>query len=219
MKVLSKNRLGVRLISYFVGLFIMTIGVALSVKSDLGVSPVSSIPYTITCVFGMEMGNATILFHIVLVGVQIALLRKNFVWINLLQVIVGVIFGKFTTLCNNLAALLPDTQNLAIRFAMLLLSTVVVAIGIFFYLPANIMPLAGEGVMQAISDVTGFEFSRVKSGFDVTMVVISLITCLIALHSPGSVGIGTVIAAVLVGVVLGILNRHFGAKRDAVLVG
>ena len=219
MKVLSKNRLGVRLISYFVGLFIMTIGVALSVKSDLGVSPVSSIPYTITCVFGMEMGNATILFHIVLVGVQIALLRKNFVWINLLQVIVGVIFGKFTTLCNNLAALLPDTQNLAIRFAMLLLSTVVVAIGIFFYLPANIMPLAGEGVMQAISDVTGFEFSRVKIGFDVTMVVISLITCLIALHSPGSVGIGTVIAAVLVGVVLGILNRHFGAKRDAVLVG
>ena len=38
----------------------MTIGIALSVKSNLGVSPVSSIPYTMTCVWGIEMGKATI---------------------------------------------------------------------------------------------------------------------------------------------------------------
>lgn len=37
-----------RLICYFVGLFIMTAGIAISVKSNLGVSPVSSIPYTVT---------------------------------------------------------------------------------------------------------------------------------------------------------------------------
>ena len=37
-----------RLICYFVGLFIMTAGIAISVKSNLGVSPVSSIPYTMT---------------------------------------------------------------------------------------------------------------------------------------------------------------------------
>jgi uncharacterized membrane protein YczE len=40
------------------------------------------------------------------------------------------------------------------------------------------------------------------------MVVISLTTCLIVLHSLGSVGIGTVMAAVLVGVVLGRIT-HF----------
>ena len=45
---------------YFIGLFVMTIGIALSVKSNLGVSPVSSIPYTMTCVLGIEMGKASI---------------------------------------------------------------------------------------------------------------------------------------------------------------
>ena len=34
-------------------LAIMAFGVALSVKSDLGVSPISSIPYTMTCVAGI----------------------------------------------------------------------------------------------------------------------------------------------------------------------
>ena len=45
---------------YFIGLFVMTIGIALSVKSNLGVSPVSSIPYTMTCVWGIEMDKASI---------------------------------------------------------------------------------------------------------------------------------------------------------------
>ena len=78
----------VRIPMYFVGLFIMTIGIALSVKSNLGVSPVSSIPYTMTCVWGIEMGKATIIFHAALVLIQILLLRKRFKPINLLQVVV-----------------------------------------------------------------------------------------------------------------------------------
>lgn len=207
----------VRIPMYFVGLFIMTIGIALSVKSNLGVSPVSSIPYTMTCVWGIEMGKATIIFHAVLVLIQILILRKRFKPINLLQVVVGIVFGYFTTFCNYLATFLPSTDNIAMRIVLMLVSTVFIAVGIFFYLPANLIPLAGEGVMQAISEVTHIEFSKVKIGFDCSMVVISVITCLIFIHSLGSVGVGTVIAAFLVGFNLGRVNKAFGAKRDKLL--
>ena len=53
-----------RLLLYFGGLLIMTLGVAISVKSDLGVTPISSIPYTMTVVTGMELGLATMLFSV-----------------------------------------------------------------------------------------------------------------------------------------------------------
>ena len=204
----------VRIPMYFVGLFIMTIGIALSVKSNLGVSPVSSIPYTMTCVWGIEMGKATIMFHAALVLIQILILRKRFKPINLLQVVVGIVFGYFTTFCNYLATYLPSTDNMVMRIVLMLVSTVFIAVGIFFYLPADLIPLAGEGVMQAVSDVTKIEFSKVKIGFDCSMVVISVITCLICIHSLGSVGVGTVIAAFLVGFNLGRVNKAFGAKRD-----
>ena len=207
----------VRIPMYFVGLFIMTIGIALSVKSNLGVSPVSSIPYTMTCVWGIDMGKATIIFHAALVLIQILLLRKRFKPINLLQVVVGIVFGYFTTFCNYLATFLPSTDNIAMRIVLMLVSTVFIAVGIFFYLPANLIPLAGEGVMQAVSDVTKIEFSKVKMGFDCSMVIISVITCLICIHSLGSVGAGTVIAAFLVGFNLGRVNKAFGAKRDKLL--
>ena len=202
---------------YFIGLFVMTIGIALSVKSNLGVSPVSSIPYTITCVWGIEMGKATILFHIVLVLIQILLLRKNFRPVQLLQVLIGIVFGYFTTFCNYLVSFLPTPENLGIRILMVLASTVFVAFGIFLYLPADLIPLAGEGCMQAFSSVTHIEFFKVKIGFDCTMVVVSAIICLIILHSLGSVGIGTIIAAVLVGTLVGMINRIFGRQRDQLL--
>ena len=46
------------------------------------------------------------------------------------------------------------------------------------------------------------------------MVTISLIVCLIFIKSIGSVGVGTIIAAVLVGTVLGYITKWFGEKRD-----
>lgn len=204
----------VRCIIYFFGLLIMTLGVAVSVKSDLGVSPVSSIPYTMTCVWGIEMGKATIVFHAALVLVQVILLRRKFQLKNLLQIPVGVLFGYMTTFSNHLMTFLPDPGNIYIRLGMVVISAVLAAIGLFFYVPADIIPLAGEGVMLAISKVADKAFSTVKIAFDVTMVVISLITCLILIHSLGSVGIGTVIAAVMVGMVLKLITKLFGEARD-----
>jgi uncharacterized membrane protein YczE len=195
----------------------MTAGVAISVKSNLGVSPVSSIPYTITCVWGIEMGKATILFHIALVLLQIVLLKKSFKLKSLLQILVGIIFGYFTTFCNWGVSFLPDVDNIVLRLGMMFVSAILVAIGIFFYMPADIMPLAGEGTMQAVSDISNKPFPKVKIGFDCSMVAISLVTCLLMLHKLGSVGIGTVLTAVLVGAILGFITKLFGEKRDRLL--
>lgn len=144
---------------YFLGLFVMTIGIALSVKSNLGVSPVSSIPYTITCVWGLEMGKATILFHVILVLIQLLLLRKNFKPVQLLQVPIGIVFGYFTTFCNYIVSFLPTPDNLIIRIVMALASAAFIAFGIFLYLPADLIPLAGEGCMQAVSSAKGLNLN------------------------------------------------------------
>jgi uncharacterized membrane protein YczE/CBS domain-containing protein len=212
-----KNNYIIRTFFYVCGFLIMTMGIAISVKSGLGVSPVSSIPYTITCVFGIEMGKATVIFHVILVAAQILLLRKAFKLKNLLQIPAGILFGMFTTFCNSLMDFFPTPENLAVKLIMMLISTVLIAFGIFFYVPADFIPLAGEGMMLAVSQVTKIKFSTVKLIFDISMVIISLITCLAVLHSLGSVGIGTVIAAVLVGSVLKVITKYLGKTRDRIL--
>lgn len=67
MNATKKNKLPIRLAFYLGGFLIMTLGVAVSVKSDLGVSPISSIPYTMTCATGLDLGVATIVFSVIMV--------------------------------------------------------------------------------------------------------------------------------------------------------
>lgn len=195
-------------------MLIMTLGVAVSVKSVLGVSPNSSVPYTITVVSGMELGLSTALFSLVMALLQIPVLRKKYKPVNLLQIPLSIIFGVFMTSCVNLVRNIPDPTNFATKLILALISTVIVAIGVFLYVSAKIMPLPPEGLLLAISQVTGKKFTTIKVIGDVAMVAISLGTCLLFLHDFGSIGIGTVLSAVLVGNEMKILTKFFKAPLD-----
>lgn len=72
-------------------------------------------PYAMTCIWGIEMGKATILLHCSLVLLQIILLRRNFKPVNLLQVAVGIVFGYFTTFCNWCVSFLPESDGIVLR--------------------------------------------------------------------------------------------------------
>lgn len=199
------------LIQYLCGLFIMTIGIAFSIKTNMGISPVSTIPYTMTVVWGVEIGLATIIFHCGLVLLQFILLKDRFGIANLVQVPVGVVFGYFTSLSVYLLSFIPDSSGILMSFLYMAISIFTIAFGIFLYLPPNLVPLAGEGTMQAVSIVFNKKFSNVKIGFDIAMVTISACTCLFFIHSFGSVGICTIISAVFVGVALKLIVRAYTA--------
>lgn len=212
-----KNKLIPKLIFYFGGLIIMSIGVVLSIKSNLGVTPVSSIPYTMTLVVGMDLGLATTLFSVVVVLLQILLLRKNYKLFNLLQIPIGIVFGSFLSACGKLMAGIPAPESFVARIILMLISTAIVAVGVFMYVSPGLIPLAPEGFMLTVTQLTKKNFATIKIIFDVSMVLISLTTCLVMTRSFGSVGIGTVVAAVVVGIQVKWLNRWFGAKRDQIL--
>lgn len=204
-------------IMYLTGLFIIAIGASLSVKSDLGVSPVTTVPYTVTYIWNVDMGITTFLFHLLLVLIEFLMLRKNFKLTNLLQVVVGIVFGLFTSLCNYIVFLIPFPDTMAVRIILLVLSIFAVAVGLFFYVPAEIMPMAVEGLMLVISEVLKVKFSTVKIVLDIAFSLISLAICLIAVHVMGSVGVGTIVSAVTTGLILKLLNKWFGEKRDRFL--
>lgn len=206
-----------RLLLYFGGLLIMTLGVAISVKSDLGVTPISSIPYTMTVVTGMELGPATMLFSVAVVLLQIVMLRKEYKPVNLLQIPIGVVFGLFLTFCGKLMNFFPDPPDNVLKFILMLFSTVFVAFGVFLYVPTGFIPLAPEGFLVAASRITKLKFGTVKVISDVAMVVISLVTCLIAIRSLGSVGVGTIVAAILVGTEVKLFTKYLGEKRNRFL--
>ncbi len=192
----------------------MTTGISFSVLSDLGVSPLSTLPYAVELWTGFDMGLGTMIMHAFFVLIQILLLRKKFRPIMLLQIPVGIVFGWFTTMCNYFVGMIPKNGFFPLQILFQLISILLVAIGIHFYLPANIMPLAGEGIVNVIAEVSGWKFYKVKIGFDISIVLASGILCFFTIGYLGSVGIGTVMSALLTGTVLAFINKLVNKKKS-----
>ena len=192
-----------RIMLFVGGLFVMSLGVGLSIKSGLGVTPISSIPYSLTLASGANIGITILVF------LQIPILKKRFKSKRLLQLINTVMFGYFTDLSLWILSPMPGLP-LDVNFTLLIVSMFLIAVGILIYMPANIAPLPGEGVVEAISLAYNKRFSKVKVCFDTSMVVLSLIICgLFTSDIFGSVNIGTILAAIFIGIIMRYLTELY----------
>ncbi|MBQ8017810.1 MAG: hypothetical protein IJ104_12220 [Methanobrevibacter sp.] len=199
-----------RVFNYVFGLYLITLGVAFSIKSGLGSAPVSSIPYAMNLIWAIEIGVATFIFHAFLVLIELLLLRRDFKKKHFLQVFVGVLFGAFTSFSVALLGFIPSADNFLIALIMTVLSIFFIALGLFFYVPTNIIPLSVEGVTQAIAIVLDKPFPKIKVYFDITVVATALILSYGFLGEFGSVGIGTILGALFIGTTVKYIHKIYG---------
>lgn len=199
-----------RICSFVFGLFLMSLGVAFSIVSTLGTTPISSISYSLALITDINIGITTFIFNASLIVIQFLILRSRFHKKRLLQLINCVLFGYFTDLALYLVSFLPFDTTIPFYILFLAVSIFLTALGIFIYMPANIAPLPGEGCVEAVVIVTDWRFSTIKIGFDAAMVIISLAMCgLWYTNILGAVNVGTVISAFLVGFTLRQINNIY----------
>lgn len=187
-------------------MFVLAMGIAFSVKSNLGVSPVTSVPFVLGRIFGISLGTATVLIYFLNMALQAAILRREYRPINLLQIAISFLFGFFTDAALYLTSFLPATDNLIVRFVYIAVGTCCVALGVLLYLTTALISLPTDGTVQAIAHKFKFKLHKVKIVYDCVSTSLALILSLLVLQGIEGLGIGTVIAALGVGRMLGIFS-------------
>ncbi|REB06480.1 hypothetical protein DVB69_12295 [Sporosarcina sp. BI001-red] len=204
MKIITK-----RLTLYIIGLFLLSLGVSLSIQASLGVSPVSSLAYAISLSFGLSIGITTILANILFITVQVILSKR----INLrefaVQLIIVFLFGFFMDGTLFLVQLFPAPENLLIRFVLLGISFFIIAIGVLAYFTAKLPVMPYDALTYVVSNRFKMKFSKAKITSDLLNVAVAGIVCLVFIHSFGSIGIGTILAAYFIGKILGPMMPRF----------
>ena len=188
-------------------LFIMSLGIALSAKASLGVSPISCTPYVLSLALPLSMGTITILMHLSFVAVQAALLKRQFRPVHLLQIPVVFVFGMLTDFSMWLVSPL-EPAGYAWSAVICLLSCVILGFGVFMQVKADAVLLAAEGMNLAFVKLFKWEFGAVKTGMDCTLVCIGLACSFFLLHGLSGIREGTVVAAILVGMIVRFFNKH-----------
>ena len=201
-----------RIIIYICGIFLLALGGVLAIKSNLGASPVSSLPLSISKVSSISLGTAAAILFTIYVGMQIILLKRDFKMIQLLQIVFAILFGQIMNFFNLIINI--NVDSFYIRIFICILSFFITSLGIVFTITADIVPVAPDGLSQAISKKARIDFGKAKIYFDCVIVILSGSILLFNGKGLDGLGIGTILSALLVGRIVAYINKSLKHKIE-----
>lgn len=215
---MSTKETAKRYILFIISLFFAAMGVAVTKRGELGVSPISSVANVMSGKFDfLSLGVWLIIWNCVLILGQIIILRKDFEPIQLLQIPLSFLFGIFTDFGMWCAAHIP-ADIYAVRLVLVICGIVILGFGVALSVIANVIMNSGEAFVKAISDKSGMNFGNVKTGFDIGCVIASVALSLL-LFQGKIIGTreGTILTALLTGTIVKFFVSRLGSGVNAVL--
>lgn len=205
-----------RYLLFMIGLFINSLGVTLVTRADLGTSPISSIPYVLSLGFAPSLGTFTLYMSLFLIALQLLILGRSFPRQYLLQLPVSFLFSYFIDFSMKLLAFLkPD--HYAQKLLLLLVGCFVLGFGVFIEVAANVVMLPGECFVNAVSMTYHTDFGKTKITFDSSLAALAIGISLLLYGKVNGVREGTLIAAVLVGMIARLLKQYSLQYRPILL--
>lgn len=189
------------------GLIVVALGVGLSIKSNLGIAPLSCIPTILNLKFThISVGTFTWIFNLLFIVIQAFILRKNFRWTHVMQVLPILIFGYLVDGAIWLFdALQAPATNYWIQLLLCLAAVVLTAVGIRLEVVGQGWILPADNTLHIITQLTGAKFAIVKVLMDVILVAITVVLALVffgLFTGNGETNVvreGTLIQAILTG--------------------
>ena len=196
---MKRDKLGLRILLLVLGIFIVGHGVALSIRSNLGTSPISSAPYVLNLIIpNITVGTFVIFINSILVLIQVMILKKKTGFDQLVQLPLTFLFGFFIDVNLWLTRYLV-LDNYFMQLITVVLGCFVMAFGIFLELKANVGLLPGEGATLVISRTYNKNFGKTKVIIDSVFVAIAITLALVFHGKVEGIREGTVMAALFVG--------------------
>lgn len=192
-------------------LLINTFGVVLMLYSGAGIPAISSVPYAFSEVLPiLSLGTWTYLFQGALV-LALMVLRRRLVLSYLFSFVVGFVFGKLLDVHELWVGQLPEGLLWSVGY--FIISYVVICFGIALCNRCG-LPIAPTDLFpRELAQITGIGYPKIKIGFDGACLAVTVSMTLLFLGRLEGLGIGTVLAALTMGKVIGLMGnwlaRHF----------
>lgn len=209
-----------RWIVYVLGIYVLTIGVALAIRAGIGISPQSSLTRTMTLVYPpLSQGTYNFLLELIMLALTYLVLPKDFKLKSFASLIPAFVLAVFLDFNLHLtAAIKPDVYSL--KFALLAVADALLAFGLFLMIRANLVLMPIDMFVNTLFKRTGWKWGNIKTCFDCTLLVLSAAIGFAFLRDIPFIREGTVVNAILVGQYIRLyffLFKRFGATKTTVV--
>jgi hypothetical protein len=184
-KALSLKPKFISVIFLIIGLVLFGLGEALLISAGIGVSPWTVFGQGISNVSNVSIGFATFIISLFVL----------LCWIPLKQIPgIGTVLNVIiiASVLDYSLPYLPSPETYILRLTQVVLGVVITGFGGGVYLIANLGPGPRDGLMTGLQRISDFPIAWVRSGIELTVVLIGWIL-------GGIVGIGTLVFAFGIG--------------------
>lgn len=202
---MEKWKLAYRWGIYLAGMTLLALGITLTTLAGLGASAIVSVPYTISCGFGLSFANLTLIFYCSFVGAEFIIKGKQRSLLDLLQIPVSIVFTRFMALFQT--AIGYQSGFLPTDLLVLLLGILLTGVGAATAVDMQLIPNPGDGIVNSISIRSGKELGFCKNCFDLGCVTCALLIGTLFGSPLLGIGLGTLLSMLGVGRVMAIWNR------------
>ncbi|MBU8908896.1 YczE/YyaS/YitT family protein [Desertibacillus haloalkaliphilus] len=178
-----------RVLSYVIGLFILSFGITLTIVAGLGVGAWDALNVGLSETVGLTVGNWVIIVGVILIILNAILLKSR---PEVAALITVVLLGYFIDFW--LLVVFPGVsfQTFIVQLLILFIGAVLMAIGIATYLQAGFAAIPIDRLMFVIQHLTKFKLMTSK-----TIAEVLALACAFLVGGP--IGIGTVVVTFLIG--------------------
>ena len=193
-----------RLVGLIFGLFLYALGIAFTIKANLGYAPWDVFHQGISNIAGISIGNASIVLGLV-ICVALYLLRESLGLGTLLNmVVIGVILDLMLE-----SKLIPGMDGPVSGTLMMVLGLFVISLATFFYMRSGFGSGPRDGLMVALERRSGLSVGICRATIESLAVLLGWL-----MGAP--VGFGTLIAAFGTGVCIQITFSLLGFNSTEV---
>ncbi len=215
------NRLTFRYSVFVLGLYFLSLGIVLIVKSSLGTTPISSVNYVLSLNTPLSLGAATFIINMLLILGQFWLVRgmgnKKDIFEILLQVPFSFIFSLFIDF--NMAIFGGiHLSNYYLCIGLLLTGCLIQAIGVVLELKPNVAIMSAEGFVKYASRRYNKDFGKLKVKFDISLVSLAALLSVAFCGHIDGIREGTLIAALSTGYIVSILSKYVITRQHLINV-
>src|SRR5690625_1837419 len=187
---------------YIIGLLVLSLGIGLAVQSSLGTSAYDALLVGLYYSFGLSIGTWEIIVGFLTIMMNALVVKKR---PEIIAFLTSIVTGLGIDMWLFILSFFEFHQTTFGKWLYLILSIVLTGLGIAIYLQSRIAPNPIDRTMIIISDWTGWTVTYSR-------LALSIVLIIIALFFNGSIGIGTLLNAIFVGMFISMFLPYM--KRE-----
>lgn len=193
MNIRKKGQVGPRFLVYLLGLLVMSLGIVLLIKADLGATPWDVLHVGLYYQLGLTIGSWSIIVGIIILALT-ALITREIPQIGafLNMVLIGLFIDMYFLL-----PFLQTPEGLIGKMLMFLFGMLLNGYGMGLYISAQLGAGPRDGLMIALSSKTKWKVRNVRATMEILVLIVGW-------QLGGPIFWGTILICFLIGPLAGI---------------